>query len=66
MPLKLDPKIRAAVERNHGGFDKADDAAVRRLWDSLDKQTQQRYLAPTPDAPKKVVENDRTRPTGNG
>jgi len=37
--------IRRAVIAHHGGFDKATDAQIKVLWNSLPKAVQERYLA---------------------
>jgi hypothetical protein len=51
-PPALDPKIRAAILANRGGHEQADDASLRRLWASLDPETQAKYLAPAPEKGK--------------
>ena len=40
----VDPQVRAAVLKNHGGWGGADDEAIDRLWRSLDEKTQAKYL----------------------
>jgi hypothetical protein len=37
-------KIVAAVKANRGGHAETSDAQILTIWDSLNKQTQDRYL----------------------
>ena len=39
-------KITKAVRKHHGGFDKANPHEIMALWNSLDAETQKRYLKP--------------------
>jgi hypothetical protein len=55
-PAQLDPAIRAAILRNRGGHEQADDASLRRLWELLDEETRARYLA---DVQEKGKKDDR-------
>lgn len=36
--------VRAAVIASRGGWETADDAAMRQLWESLSDETRQQYL----------------------
>jgi hypothetical protein len=47
--------IRAAVERNRGGWEAASDNAVIELWSVLSPETRKAYLASLPLAVSAVV-----------
>ncbi len=38
-------RIRAAVTKHHAGHEQTDDAAILMLWQTLNTETQKKYLA---------------------
>ncbi len=55
--------IRAAVQKNRGGWEKMDDAAVLRLWNSLEPVHQTQYLESLQEKDEKS--DDRTGSPSN-
>lgn len=37
-------KIRKAILANHGGLGEAGDTQIMTIWNSLDEQTQKKYM----------------------
>jgi len=46
-------KIREAVLKNRGGHEAADDSQILLIWNSLDEETQTKYLESVKKTTKK-------------
>ena len=51
-------RIREAIEKFHGGMDKATDQQIMKLWDSIDDDTRHRYMESVRTLTRKRGEKD--------
>lgn len=50
--------IRAAVTKNRGGWENADDNAIRQIWAALPDDVKRRYLDKLAAAPAAIPEQE--------